>query len=170
MTTTVKGFCEKAYRNPKNGLCSLLIKDDSGNETWYSTYKTLYENAAGKTVEIQAVQKGKFWNCNGEPKILAGPPETPAAQAAYAGYDARQSSIVLQSSYKTASDLVGYMAGASILTLPTKKADQYDAFLNYVDEVALRIYRNCINPQPFVTPEDVEGDDPAPADWNPVEA
>ena len=164
---TVTGIVERAYKNPKNGLCSLLI-----NDIFYSTYKTLYPEAEGKMVEITAEQKGKFWNCVGEPKVLATP-ATPAAKQAQAGYDARQSSIVLQSSYKIAADLADSLLREGHLNLGTKKGAQFDMFLNYVDEIALRLYRNCINPEPFVS-EDVEAQDedldPAPEGWNAAEA
>ena len=165
MSTTITGLCERAYQNPKNGLCSLLV-----NDTFYSTYKTLYPDMEGKVVEFQAVQKGKFWNVTGEPKVVAEPAATTTTKASGPNaYDNRQSSIVLQSSYKTAADITAAMAAQGLIKLPTKQADQFDAYLNYVDEVALRLYRNCINPDPFVNEAEVE-EDPAPAGWNAAEA
>ena len=166
MSTTITGLCERAYKNPKNGLCSLLV-----NDTFYSTYQTLYPQMEGKVVQFEAVQKGKFWNVKGEPKVVA----QPAAAAPTKGgvpnaYDNRQSSIVLQSSYKTAADITAAMAAQGLIKLPTKQADQFDAYLNYVDEIALRLYRNCINPDPFVSEAVEEEEDPAPAGWNAAEA
>lgn len=167
MATRVTGIVEKAFRNPKNGLCSLLI-----NDVWYSTYQTLYSECEGKMVEIEATQKGKYWNCNGEPKVLATPaPSTPAVSGGVSTPDARQASIVLQSSYKTAAELTVGLLANGVLTIPQKKGDQYDAVLNYVDEIALRLFRNCINPTPFVSEEqEEESDNPAPAGWNAAEA
>ncbi len=165
---TIKGIVEKAHRKD-SGYCSILV-----DGTWYSTYKTLHSELEGKVVEFEAVQKGDFWNAKGTPTVLAQPAATTVAPAAApAAPGARQTSITLQSSYKTATELVVGMLANDILTVPSKKADRYDAILNYVDEVALRIYGNVneASAPGFVAGEEVEEEaNPAPEGWNAAEA
>ena len=159
MTTRVlEGVVEVAFKDNDTGRCSL--KMDDGN--WYSTFKTHYPELKDKRIKLTLVKKGKYWNVAGEPEVVANQAPAPVAAGPTASVaDNRQSSIVLQSSYKTGSELAIAMLANDLLTLPAKKAAKYDAFLALVDEVTLRIYNNCINPASFL-----EGT--APADDGPA--
>lgn len=161
----VTGVLEKAYRNDR-GFYSVLV-----NGTWYGTYKDNYAELEGNNVSFEGEQKGKFWNVKGPIELLSAP-----AQAAAAGPNSatvpvgdRQQSIVLQSSYKTAAEVLGDMIAADLVAMPTKKADKYDAYLGLLDDLATRIYRNCIDPVAFLDGSEAPG--PAGDDgYNPVDA
>lgn len=162
----VSGVLEKAYRNDR-GYYSVKV-----GETWYGTFKDNYAELEGNNVTFEAEQKGKFWNVKGpiavdESKQSAS--SSPNAASVPAGD--RQQSIVLQSSYKTAAEVLGDMLAAEMLTIPAKKADKYDAYLGLLDELATHIYRNCIDPVAFLDGTEAPG--PAGDEggkYNPVEA
>jgi hypothetical protein len=159
----VTGRLEKAYRN-KQGFYSILI-----NDVWYGTGKSDYTELEGNMVEFNTVQKGNFVNVTGDVLPLAeqaAPANTGAPAAPVMGADTRQQSIVLQSSYKTAGELVAGLIAADKLPLGAKK-DAFDLASGFLDEMARHIYDNCIDPATFLA-----GDDPAPADgeWKPTEA
>jgi hypothetical protein len=162
-TKVVTGVIEKAFKRD-NGMCSIKIGDD-----WYSTYKTHYGDLEGKTVEITLVKKGQYWNLKGKPSVVAS--STPKAAAATQSYDDKQNSIVLQSSYRTAAEAVAAAATAGYLPMPTKKADQWDAFKGFINEYALELFKACTNATEF-TSEAVEDENPAPSasEYNPMEA
>lgn len=169
----ITGVIEKAFKKD-NGLCSIKVGD-----TWYSTYKTHVPEFEGKTCEVTVVQKGKYWNVvsdkNDVPAIKVIASAAPAGRSGGGGgfnSDDRQNSIVLQSSYKTASDVVIGAATAGYLPMPTKKADQWDAFKAYIDEYALELFTKCANATEYVS-NVADDEDPAPADeaeYNPMEA
>lgn len=164
----VTGVVEKAYKNPKNGYCSVLV-----NDKWYSTYETLYSGLEGKVIEFEAVKKGQYYNMKGEPTVKASPAPAAGAAPTVSG-DNRQASIVLQSSYKTAAEIAGDLLSGGVLNLGAKKADQFDNYLNFVDEIATRLFNNCIDPASFLSGSgeeaSEEADDPAPKGWNAAEA
>ena len=166
VTKTITGVVEKAFKKD-NGMCSIKVSHDGGEE-WFSTYKSLYTDLEGKTVEINLVQKGQYWNVKGKPSVVAS--SAPAARAATASYDDKQNSIVLQSSYRTAAEAVAAAATAGFLPVSQlKKADQWDAYKGFINEYALELFRACINATEFTAAEVDEN--PAPdADYNPMEA
>lgn len=157
----VTGVVERAHTNER-GISSILV-----NGTWYGTYKTPHSDKEGSTVEFEASQNGKYWNAKDVVVVAAAAAPASGGGGTTMSGDARQQSIVLQSSYKTAGEVLCGILAAGAVSLPTKKGDQYDAVLGLLDEIALRLYRNCINASEFV-----EGDEaPGPsADYNPVEA
>lgn len=170
---TITGTLDKCYE--RNGKYSINV-----NDTWYSTYKTDYTHIEGEPVTFEAtpVHKGNrtYWNVSGDVKVTAQPARQ--AQPSSSGGsaptgDARQRSIVLQSSYKTGTELLGHLLEAGALSLGAKKAQQYENALDYLDEIVVRIYQRCMNPEEFLA-EREDDDEPAiPADdedWNPTEA
>lgn len=166
---TITGVLDKCYE--RNGKFSVNV-----NDTWYSTWKNDYRDLEGQTVtfEAESVRKGNrtYWNVAGDVEVVKQ--AAPAGgSAAPVSADARQQSIVLQSSYKIGADVLGSMVAAGALSLGTKKADQYGALLDYLDEIAVRIYSNCIDPVSFLEGrEDFEDDDPAipeDDDYNPLD-
>lgn len=145
----VRGVLEKAYRNDK-GFYSISV-----NNVWYGTYKTDYKSLEGQDVEFEAEQKGNFWNAKDVKPVAAAAPAaggTAPAQTA----DARQKSIVLQSSYKTAAETFSGLVAADKLNLGAKAA-AFDNALGMLDEIARHIFNNCIDPDAFIN-----GDEEAP--------
>lgn len=168
MSTTIQGVIERAHTNER-GISSILV-----NGTWYGTYKDSYKHLENTPVQFQAEQKGQYWNAKN-----VAPAELPKSAAPSAGGapanisgDARQRSIVLQSSYKTAADVLGHVLTAGAVTLPKTKADQYDAILGLLDNIALRLFGNCIDPEAFIGACEAPGpvETTGGAKYNPVDA
>lgn len=147
--TKITGILEKANTNDR-GFSSVLV-----NGTWYSTYKTNYSELEGQEVWFMATSKesnGKtYWNA-GDVKATGNKPK-PAAPAARGGSgfnDSRQSSIVLQSSYKTAAELLGRLVAADKIDLGKSKATSMEIALGILDSTAMHIYVNCIDTTDFI--------------------
>lgn len=160
MSNVRNGVLAKAYQNQR-GFWSVKLE---GDDTWYSTYKDDYTNLEGQQVEFEVTKKGNYWNVAGKVKAVAGAPKAQAAPAASGGYDPneRQASIVLQSSYKTAAEMLSIAAANDALQLGSKKAEKLDILMGVLDELAVRIYNNCSNPLDFLgsgDPEPVEDDE-----------
>lgn len=151
--TKVTGILERTHQNARNKW-SILV-----NDQFYGTWDADYSELEGSQVEFFAAKKGQWWNVVGEVKALAteAPEEakedTPARPAppTTTAYDAKQSSIVLQSSYKTAAELVSAALAADAVMLGNKKADKMEIILGLVDEVAFRLYENCIDTTDFLS-------------------
>ena len=166
VTKTITGVVEKAFKKD-NGMCSIKVTHDGGEE-WFSTYKSLYTDLEGKTVEINLVQKGQYWNVKGKPSVVAS--SAPAARAATQSYDDKQNSIVLQSSYRTATEAVAAAAAAGYLPIPSKKADQWDAYKAFINEYALELFGACTNATEFVASNDNPDPEAGASEYNPMEA
>jgi hypothetical protein len=169
--TQVTAVLEKARTNDQ-GYCSFLA-----NDVWYGTYKTDYSALEGQTVTFKATQKGQYHNASDvKPATNGAAPAAAPARVAAPAPDNRQASIVLQSSYKTAADLLGNLVAADKVALGAK-GKAYDAAIGLLDELAAHIFRSCINPQRFFenlsggdAPEEEESDEaPAGKPWNPTE-
>lgn len=156
----VTGVIERAHTNER-GISSILV-----NGTWYGTYKTPHKDKEGQHVEFDAEQNGKYWNAKNV-EVAAAPPAAAGGGGSVMTGDARQQSIVLQSSYKTASEILVGMLAQGIAPLPAKKGDQFDTVLGLLDDIALRLYNNCINASEFVEVAVAPG---PTEDYNPVEA
>jgi len=141
--STVKGILKVAKQTPA-GYFSINVDDK-----WYGTFKDDHSALEGKAIVFEASQKGEWWNAN---KVRIDPDAAqPAAPAAGRpqSHDERQASIVLQSSYKTAAELLSSLVIADKLTLGAKK-DTLDITLGVLDEMALHIYSRCSNPLPYL--------------------
>jgi len=167
MSEVKTGILEQASER-NGGFWSILV-----DGTWYGTWKDDHSALIGKAIIFDAVLKdGKYWNAS---KVRVDPnAPAQAAPAASGGgnyQDNRQYSIVLQSSYKTAAEIVCALVSADKLTMGAKK-DALDITLGLVDEVAVRIYRKCINPLEFLSSLEEDGDPnpQAATKYDPIEA
>jgi len=71
---------------------------------------------------------------------------SPAVQKATQSADARQESIVFQSSLKVATDIIGLALIHDCLALPSKKADRLPMVVSMIREVARDIALEAIKP------------------------
>lgn len=160
MSETKSGVVERTNVREGTGgpYFSMLV-----SQIWYGTYKDDHSDKQGKAVIFEADHKdGKYWNATKvrlDPSAAAAPAAAPAASGG-AYQDNRQSSIVLQSSYKTAAEVVCALISADKLTMGAKK-DSLEIALGLVDEAAVRIYTRCINPAEFFARRDA-GSNPDP--------
>ena len=161
--STVRGVLEKAYQNER-GYWSINV-----NNQWYGTYKDDYTSLEGNEVEFEATKKGQYWNASKvKPAATTNGAAGKAVPAQVQSAGDRQSSIVLQSSYKTAAEVLNGLIIGDKVALGAKGA-AFDNAVGLLDQLALHIYHNCIDPTDFVA----EGENPAPpADegFDPVKA
>lgn len=159
--STITGVLQKAYKK-KGGFFSICVDDN-----WYGTEREDYTELEGQTVTFESYKnKRGYLDVKGKVKAAGGGGSGGGAASGPRNNDARQSSIVMQSSFKTATELVGHLLANDCIVLPAKKADRYDAMLAIVDETALGIYNKCLDPTDFLA-----ADDPAPSeDYVPHEA
>jgi hypothetical protein len=97
------------------------------------------------------------------------PPAAPAAAPRSSGTDARQSSIVLQSSYAKAIDVVELAVGMELLTFKGSKPVKFEQLMDHIDEIARRFYDNCVDTTEFLASNEepvIDEDE----DYNPAEA
>ena len=144
------GILETARQND-HGYWSIKVDDK-----WYGTYKDDHSDKIGQEIQFEATEKESngrtYWNAN-KGKATGNRPAAGRAAPASPAAEERQASIVLQSSYKTAAQLLGALIEADKVGLGTKKNAWFDNAFNLLDEAALRIYRNCSDPLPFVKEE-----------------
>lgn len=156
----VRGVLAKCYKNDA-GRFSISVDD-----TWYGCYMTDYTHLEGMEVEFEATQKGKYWNAK---NVVAVEGAQPAAARSGGGApqsaDARQKSIVMQSSYKTAAETLSALIGAELVSLGAK-AKAYDNALAMLDSIAVHIATNCHDPDRIMK----DADDPTPEEYVPHKA
>lgn len=153
----VQGIIEKAYKNDK-GINSICIGD-----VWYGTYKQDCKQFEGQQVEFDKTERtgnnGKtYFNANNVvPVAQTATASGPAPAAGVLTPDARQKTITLQSSYKTAAQVLAGLIASDKVVLGAKNA-AFDNALGLLDQITLHIYANCIDPDRLlVTEEDAPG-------------
>ena len=122
-----------------------ILLDDS---TWYNFGFDAPTCGEGDVITFEATQSqygmdAKFSSVQkAAPGLAASAPVAKAVQSA----DARQESIVYQSSLKVATDIVGLALVHEALTLPTKKAERLPVIVASVREVARDLALEAIKP------------------------
>lgn len=165
--STITGILQKA--NERNGYWSICVDDK-----WYSTYKTNHSDKEGRAIEVEyeeVERNGRTFRNAKKVKVVNTPAPAAAAGGAPMSADARQQSIVMQSSFRTAAEILGTMVAADALTLGSKKADKFDILMDAHQEIALRLYKGAMDPASVVG-DDAEDDDALPPEdgWDPTEA
>lgn len=166
MTEQVTGYVEKVNeRNSGSGptTYSLLVRPKDGGEgEWYGFYTNKPNVSEGALVTFGYSRKGKWLNAN--PKTLkvveeagtTAPAPAPASKGGGRNFtDNRQNSIVMQSSSKTATDLLNVLIGAGAIHLgkaETKAAasKRYDALMELHEELTLRLFNRATQPEAFL--------------------
>lgn len=147
MSDKVRGVMEKYHVNDK-GIHSFCV-----NDQWYGTYKTDFSNLKGEEVEFSATSKNVrgrvFWDAKDVKAVprTAGP-SGGGGGAVRTGTE-REASIVLQSCYKVAADLLSGLIAADKVALGAKGA-AFDTARGFLDELAVSLYHNCSNPLEFI--------------------
>jgi hypothetical protein len=160
MTEQVTGYVERVNERSSGAgptTYSLCVNGD-----WYGFYTNRPDVSEGQLVKFAFRRKGKWLNA--DPKTVevleeAGETKpTPSAGAKPAGRtfnDNRQNSIVMQSSSKTATELLGVLISAGAIHLgkaETKPAaaKRYDALMELHEELTLRLFNRATQPDAFV--------------------
>jgi hypothetical protein len=119
--------------------------------------------AKSRTFKMRDGGTGTSWDAdpNTLEVVKSTPPKAAGRKAsggnmksAVAAADSRQRSIVLQTAYKIAPLIVCGALEQSLVTLPTKKADKFDAYLEMIDETAMRLAAAFIDPPAVFAVED----------------
>ena len=161
--TEFVGTLEKVATREWNGktMHNLCIKDDGGNETWIGLGLDKPPMQPMSRVKVTASQNAKgFWTAKGKDLQLLKdePAAAPAASGGggggKAGFQDRQASIVLQSSFKTATDQVNALLAAGIFkpaaNTKAKKDTAVEAYFAFVEKVAVELYEKAMNPEKFL--------------------
>lgn len=166
MTEQVTGYVEKVNerQGPKGRTYSLLIRPQAGGDgEWYGFYTNRPAVSEGQLVRFAFTRKGQWLNA--EPKTVeviedagatkAAAPATSGAKAGRTFTDDRQNSIVMQSSSKTAVDLLNVLISAGAVHLgktDTKAAasKKYDALMELHEELTLRLFHRATQPEAFL--------------------
>lgn len=127
---------------------SFVLQDKDG--VWFSTFKDRPEGQEGQLVEFEYTVNGNFNNVDNKTmKVLKAEaaPKTvrAAARQSQASYDAKQASILYQSSRKDAIAVLGiaFEQGAVTFKSNTKQADKLPILLDMVSELADDLYQQA---------------------------
>ena len=166
---TMTKVAEKQWNNKT--MYSVCVKSDSGDETWVGLGADKPPVDAMSRIKVQASQNAKgFWTAKGK-DIIHLKDQAPAAPASGGGkggggFQDRQSSIVLQSSYKTATDQVNALLAAGLFkpaaNTKDRKANAIEAYFAFVDKVAVELYGRCTDPEAFLDSYIADNADPSP--------
>lgn len=167
---TMTKIAEKAWQGKV--MYSVCIKADSGDETWVGLGADKPPVDAMSRVKVEASQNAKgFWTAKGR-DIIHLKDQAPAAPVASgggggkSGFQDRQSSIVLQSSYKTATDQVNALLAAGLFkpaaNTKDRKLNAIEAYFAFIDKVAVELYGRCTEPEAFLDSYITENSDPSP--------
>lgn len=110
-------------------------------------------------VKVTASKNAKgYWTCKNRDIELLKDEPAPAPSGgggkASGGFQDRQASIVLQSSYKTATDQVNALLAAGLFkpasNTKSRKESAMDAYFSFIDKVAVEIYNKAMEPDKFL--------------------
>jgi hypothetical protein len=167
MSYDVEGIVDKYNtRQLGNGKTaySLLVRQEGEEDgSWYGFYTNNPGDCEGKVVSFRATDKGNFKNADaksfkvvGEATAAQQVVKKPAASRAGRGgtFDNRQASIVMQSSSKTAVDLLNLMVASDAVHLGAAKGEKaaqkrYDALMELYEELTIRLYNRATQPERF---------------------
>jgi len=122
------------------------------NGEWYSAGFNRPPCREGSQVRFDVVQKGKYFNVEGDIEVVKEQSTTaPAASSGGGGapvsMDNRNKSITLQSAFKVAPEIVNGMIAADILTFAkNKKEASQDAYFEYVKMTAYQLQEMFLDP------------------------
>lgn len=148
-TGSVREVRERGGRSAKGPwtLYTIVLDTDNGEVLIGAGFDRPNVNV-GSVISIEANTNAKGYldgNLNSIRLVRANSP-TPAASnvaAPVIGNDQRQRSIVSQSAYKTAADVLGVAIAAGALKLPAAKnaaSNQLDVLLGAMDEIAQHVF------------------------------
>jgi hypothetical protein len=124
---------------------------------WYGFGKNKPDAVVeGATISFDWTQKGKFRNVNGgTTKAVEGASadsagRQPRAQSASVSQDARQASIVMQSSTTAATALLGVLLENEVFAMPTAKGKRFDVLMDIHDDLTAKFAARSLNPIDFL--------------------
>jgi len=143
---------------------ALLVNTGNGEE-WFNFGFVKPTAPVGALVKFNMTQNGQYWNADSSSvEIVRANTQPPPAVSqamtkAVASVDNRQRSIVIQTAYKVAPEIILGALEHGLVTLPAKKADKFDAYISMIDEVAFRLASTFIAPpEDFAAPSVVAKD------------
>jgi len=156
--------------NTKNGIMTTysVLMQEGNDENWYGfAFKKppIVPNQQVKFIANprswvnQEGMEQTFWDGDGNSitTIKTADAAAPAVmKKAVKNVDNRQRSIVLQTAFKIAPSMVGYAIDNNFVTMPTKKADKFDAYKELVVDTALELAARFIDPPLDFTKEEQE--------------
>ena len=155
------GTITKQAERDWNGktLYNIFIREDNGSEDimiGLGMDKPPVSPQSRVKLTATKNQKG-YWVCKAKDITLLKDQPAPAPSGGgkpSGGFVDRQASIVLQSSFKTATDQVNSLLAAGLFkpaaNTKAKKESAMDAYFSFVDKVAVELYNRCMEPEKFL--------------------
>ena len=146
MRVHTKVFTKK---DGSEGQAYSMLVNTGSEEEWFNFGFSKPAVTSGTQVRFNLVQKGQYWNADSGSIEVVKTAEAAAPavmKKAVANVDARQRSIVIQTAYKVAPEIILGALEHQLITLPTKKADKFDAYLSLIEETALHLASVFIDP------------------------
>jgi len=171
----VVGIVKERTVNTKRGPSSafdMSVHTESGEE-WFgcgfknpgvSQGQAVKFVAKDRTYTTAAGVQQTSWDMDaGSLKVSRNAPaesSSPRVVAAAQNVDSRQRSIIYQSAYERAINLVNGALANGAITLPAKAALKFDVYKSVIHETALELAEMFVSPPtPFVSDEEIVGRD-----------
>ena len=172
--STVTGTVEKVWeKNTNKGKAySLIINTGDGDDTWVSVGFDKPSVSEGTRVSLNTKSResnGKtYYNLEGDIKVLGEAAQAARSTAGTGG--ARQESIVVQSSLKSAVELVGIALANGALSVGSGNASKkYATLMSIVMETTRDLANIALNPVEFLNEGKEESEDEDDEDWSPMD-
>lgn len=132
---------------------SILLKEADGSENWYSFNMVKPAVTKDQQVEFEYDMAGQYRNAKADTIKVTGAAPAPAASGGGAPStgDARQKSIVMQSSQNYAAILMDALATAGAIPGLTPKADKLGICLGLFEDLTRECYQRSMNPDAFLS-------------------
>lgn len=162
LTGVVSGRSEREGRNKKNGKEWKVINIKLGDD-WFGGYvdrvPTILDVEEGDTVAIEWESNGAYKNYTSVDIIAKGSKVTaPNGEQKPASVVDREWHISLGAGINQAVTVVNNMLEHEVISLPAAKKAKYDAYLEYIKEVALDLAKfNFFSQVPEMEDDDDEG-------------
>lgn len=139
-------------------LYNLCVRADDGTETWIGLGNNKPTVSPMSRVSINASQNQKgYWIAAAKDvqHIKDQPAHAPQPSGGKGGgFVDRQASIVMQSSFKTATDQVNALLAAGVFKPAANTKDRkeaaMDAYFAFIEKVAVELYAKCTEPEKFL--------------------
>lgn len=108
--------------------------------TWYGHGFDKPNASEGTYVEFDVVQKGQYKNAENIRAAVSKPSNAASPAQTSIPVNSRDVSIQYQSSRKDAIQMLDVLIKNGLVSLPAKKAEQYDAAMALLDELTAQFY------------------------------
>lgn len=162
MSYEVQGIVDKVFSKPNrkgNLQYNLLVRPEGQEEgTWYGCFTNKPNVSEGQVIKFTAEDSGNFKNADVPSiQVVGEAVASPTPQKTTGGRqvtDNRQASIVMQSSSRTAVELLNVLVESGAVSLgkadsKAAAAKKYDVLMSLHEELTVRLYNRATKPELF---------------------